>query len=59
MNRIYYKGALGCAIMFDVTSLSSFRSCCHWKRDLDNKAVLPNGDRLPCILLANKVIRCN
>ncbi|XP_029282036.1 ras-related protein Rab-7L1-like isoform X4 [Cottoperca gobio] len=54
MNRIYYKGALGCVVMFDVTNPTSFRSCRHWKQDLDNKAMLPNGDSIPCILLANK-----
>lgn len=59
MTRIYYKGAMGCVVMFDVTSSSSFRSCRHWKQDLDNKAMLPNGESIPCILLANKVIQCN
>ncbi|XP_070695838.1 ras-related protein Rab-7L1-like [Pempheris klunzingeri] len=54
MTRIYYKGALGCALMFDVTSSSSFLSCRHWKQDLDDKTTLPNGDSIPCILLANK-----
>nr|XP_046253381.1 ras-related protein Rab-7L1-like isoform X2 [Scatophagus argus] len=54
MTRIYYKGAVGCVVMFDVTSSSSFLSCRHWKRDLDKKALLPNGDPIPCILLANK-----
>ncbi|KAK1899316.1 Ras-related protein Rab-7L1 [Dissostichus eleginoides] len=54
MNRVYYKGALGCVVMFDVTSSASFLSCRHWKRDLDNKAMLPNGESIPCILLANK-----
>ncbi|CAJ1084381.1 ras-related protein Rab-7L1-like isoform X1 [Xyrichtys novacula] len=54
MTRIYYKGALGCVVMFDVTSSSSFLSCRHWKRDLDDKAMLPNGHPIPCILLANK-----
>ncbi|XP_059189527.1 ras-related protein Rab-7L1-like [Centropristis striata] len=54
MTRIYYKGALGCVVMFDVTSSNSFLSCRHWKRDLDNKATLPNGNSIPCILLANK-----
>lgn len=58
MTRIYYKGALGCVVMFDVTSSSSFSSCRHWKEDLDNKAMLPNGDSIPCILVANKVIEC-
>ncbi|KAM6924369.1 ras-related protein Rab-7L1-like [Xenentodon cancila] len=54
MSRIYYKGSLGCVVMFDVTNSSSFLSCRHWKQDLDNKAMLPNGDSIPCILLANK-----
>ncbi|XP_038579657.1 ras-related protein Rab-7L1-like isoform X2 [Micropterus salmoides] len=54
MTRIYYKGASGCVVMFDVTSSSSFLSCRHWKQDLDNKAMLHNGDSVPCILLANK-----
>ncbi|XP_037337178.1 ras-related protein Rab-7L1-like [Pungitius pungitius] len=54
MNRIYYKGALGCVVMFDVTNSASFLSCRHWKQDLDNKAMLPDGNSIPCILLANK-----
>ncbi|XP_030589249.1 ras-related protein Rab-7L1-like [Archocentrus centrarchus] len=54
MTRIYYKGAVGCVVMFDVTSSSSFSSCRHWKQDLGNKAMLPNGDSIPCILVANK-----
>ncbi|CAK6977003.1 ras-related protein Rab-7L1-like [Scomber scombrus] len=54
MARVYYKGALGCVVMFDVTNKSSFHHCHNWKQDLDNKALLPNGDSIPCILLANK-----
>ncbi|RVE71051.1 hypothetical protein OJAV_G00070620 [Oryzias javanicus] len=54
MTRIYYKGAVGCIVMFDISSSSSFLSCRHWKQDLDHKAMLPNGDSIPCILLANK-----
>ncbi|KAM9752122.1 ras-related protein Rab-7L1-like [Menidia menidia] len=54
MTRIYYRGALGCVVMFDVTNSSSFLNCLHWKRDLDSKAMLPSGEPVPCILLANK-----
>ncbi|XP_054912703.1 ras-related protein Rab-7L1-like [Poeciliopsis prolifica] len=54
MTRIYYKGAVGCVVMFDVTDSSSFLTCRLWKQDLDNKAMLPNGGSIPCILLANK-----
>ncbi|KAF6725356.1 Ras-related protein Rab-7L1 [Oryzias melastigma] len=54
MTRIYYKGAVGCIVMFDISSSSSFLSCRLWKQDLDHKAMLPNGDPIPCILVANK-----
>ncbi|KAM4571091.1 ras-related protein Rab-7L1-like [Fundulus diaphanus] len=54
MTRMYYKGAVGCVVMFDVTNSSSFLNCRLWKQDLDNKAMLPNGGSIPCILLANK-----
>ena len=55
MTRIYYKGTSGCVIMFDVTNPDSFQSCRVWKQDLDSKAMLPDGNPIPCILLANKV----
>ncbi|XP_056466216.1 ras-related protein Rab-7L1-like isoform X1 [Gadus chalcogrammus] len=54
MTRIYYKGTSGCVIMFDVTNPDSFQSCRVWKQDLDSKAMLPDGNPIPCILLANK-----
>jgi Ras-related protein Rab-32 len=55
MTRVYYKEALGCIIVFDVTRASTFEAVSKWKVDLDNKVQLPNGNRVPCILLANKV----
>ncbi|XP_063811223.1 ras-related protein Rab-7L1 isoform X2 [Pseudophryne corroboree] len=54
MTRLYYKQASACVIMFDLTNSDSFRSCQMWKNDLDSKVTLPNGDLVPCILLANK-----
>lgn len=54
MTRVYYKGALGCVVIFDITDSASFLSCRYWKQDLDKKAMLPNGRPIPCILLANK-----
>uniref|UniRef100_A0A672HWP9 Ras-related protein Rab n=1 Tax=Salarias fasciatus TaxID=181472 RepID=A0A672HWP9_SALFA len=54
MTRVYYKGALGCVVMFDISDSSSFLKCHQWKLDLDNKATLPSGAPIPCILLANK-----
>jgi len=55
MTRVYYKDAVGCLVVFDVTRASTFEAVTKWKSDLDNKIQLPNGSRLPCVLLANKV----
>jgi Ras-related protein Rab-32 len=55
MTRVYYKDAVGCFIVFDVTRESTFKAVTKWKTDLDNKVQLPDGNRVPCILLANKV----
>jgi len=57
MTRVYYKDAVGCIIVFDVTRASTFDAVAKWKTDLDNKVQLPDGNRVPCILLANKVFR--
>ena len=56
MDRVYYKNAVGCFIVFDVTRPSTFEAVIRWKDDLDSKASLPDGSRIPCVLLANKVI---
>jgi len=55
MTRVYYKEAVGCIIVFDVTRATTFDAVSKWKSDLDSKVQLPNGDPVPCILLANKV----
>ncbi len=55
MTRVYYKEAVGCFIVFDVTRGSTFDAVTKWKTDLDNKVQLPDGNPVPCVLLANKV----
>jgi Ras-related protein Rab-32 len=55
MTRVYYKEAVGCFIVFDVTRGSTFEAVSKWKTDLDNKVQLPDGNPVPCVLLANKV----
>lgn len=54
MTRVYYKEAVGCFIVFDVTRASTFEAVQKWKNDLDNKVHLANGQPVPCVLLANK-----
>ncbi|XP_062504578.1 uncharacterized protein LOC134181335 isoform X3 [Corticium candelabrum] len=54
MSRVYYRDAVGCLLFFDLTRVQSFRNALRWKYDLDNKVHLPNGQRIPCLLVANK-----
>lgn len=55
MTRLYYRDAVGCLIVYDLSRPSTFDAVTRWKVDLDTKSELPNGNRLPCLLLANKV----
>lgn len=54
MTRVYYKEAVGCLIVFDVTRQSTFEAVTKWKNDLDSKVQLLDGQPVPCVLLANK-----
>ncbi|CAF1456339.1 unnamed protein product [Adineta steineri] len=54
MTRVYYKDAVGCLLVFDITRASTFEAVERWKTDLDSKIQLPDGTRLPCVLMANK-----
>lgn len=55
MTRVYYKEAVGCILVFDVTRPASFEAASKWKADLDSKVLLPSGSKIPCVLLGNKV----
>lgn len=39
---------------FDVSRTATFDAVSKWKQDLDSKVQLPDGNPIPCILLANK-----
>lgn len=54
MTRVYYKEAVGAFIVFDVTRVSTFEAVQKWKADIDNKVFLPDGSKIPVVLLANK-----
>jgi len=54
MTRVYYKEAVGCIVVYDITRPTTFEAVERWKKDLDSKVFLPDGSRIPTILLANK-----
>ncbi len=56
MTSVYYREAVGCIVVFDASRASTFDTVAKLKADLDNKVRLPNGNRIPSILIANKVL---
>jgi Ras-related protein Rab-32 len=58
MTRIYYKDAIGCFIVCDVTKESTLKEVKLWKADFDRNVTVFGGSPVPCVLLANKVGQC-
>jgi len=56
MCRSYYQGASGCCVLFDVTNQKSLDGCAKWKKEVDTRVLQANGNPVPSILLANKVL---
>eukprot|EP01013_Petalomonas_cantuscygni_P037786 TRINITY_DN68686_c0_g1_i1.p1 TRINITY_DN68686_c0_g1~~TRINITY_DN68686_c0_g1_i1.p1 ORF type:complete len:217 (-),score=34.30 TRINITY_DN68686_c0_g1_i1:246-896(-) len=54
LTRVYYKEAVGALVVFDLTSRESLTLAGQWKADVDRKVFLPSGERIPCLLIANK-----
>jgi len=54
MTRVYYRDAVGVFVVFDLTRVTTFEAVTRWKSDLDSKVTLPNGGKIPAILLGNK-----
>lgn len=54
MSRVYYKGAMGALVVFDITNGHSLKAAAQWKQDLDSKVCLQSGRPIPAVLLANK-----
>jgi small GTP-binding protein len=54
MTRVYYRYAIAAVIVFDVTRPATFEAVTKWKDDVNSKVVLPNGEQIPILLLANK-----
>lgn len=54
MTRVYYRYAIAAVIVFDVSRLGTFEAVTKWRDDINSKVVLPNGEQIPILLLANK-----
>lgn len=58
MTRVYYKEAVGAFIVCDAARPETLINALRWKDDVDMKLYLPDGQNVPCVLLANKVYFC-
>ncbi|XP_056152306.1 ras-related protein Rab-32 [Lampris incognitus] len=54
MSRVFYKGAMGALVVFDLSKGSTLEAASAWKQDLDSKIRLESGGPIPAVLLANK-----
>ena len=55
MTRAYFKGAVGALVVFDLGDSQTYSAARKWKADIDKKCALPDGRKIPSILIANKV----
>lgn len=55
LSRIFYTHAVAAIIVFDITKRDSFENTIKWKDDINSKVFLPSGERIPVLLLANKI----
>ncbi len=54
MSRAFYTHAGGAIVVFDLLERKSFEAAAKWKKDIDDKIELPNGSKIPVLLLGNK-----
>ena len=52
--QVYYSGAFGALLVFDLSAPDTFKSVSNWKREIDSKCKLPDGSPLPVLLVGNK-----
>ncbi|KAJ5072148.1 methanogen homoaconitase large subunit [Anaeramoeba ignava] len=55
LTRVYYNGAAGAFVIFDVTRPNTFENAKKWKSDIDSKVYLSDGSPISVVLLANKI----
>eukprot|EP00756_Hemistasia_phaeocysticola_P001528 Hpha_TRINITY_DN11074_c0_g1::TRINITY_DN11074_c0_g1_i1::g.92668::m.92668/K07918/RAB32; Ras-related protein Rab-32 len=55
LTRVYYQGARGVVVVFDLTRRDTLRKALEWKKDIDNKVLLPDESPVPCLLVGSKL----
>lgn len=55
LSEMFYRGADGCVLVFDVTSRKSFDKLDDWLRGFKIQANLTDSDDFPLIVIGNKI----
>ena len=55
VTKIFAKDAHGCIIMSDSTNRQTREETLKWKKSVDEEATFIDGDKLPCVLVENKI----
>jgi len=54
LSRAFYMFSNGAIVVFDLRDRASFEAAARWKKDIDDKIELRNGQKIPVLLLGNK-----
>ena len=55
LTPLFYRGAHGAIIVFDIMATEPLNSIERWKELLDFRILMPDNRTIPCVVLANKV----
>ena len=55
MTQLFYKDAVGCLVVFDVSKSRTLTGAIQWKKDFDKKVNFDPHNPVPCLLVGNKV----
>ena len=55
VTKIFAKDAHGCVILSDATNRQTREETLKWKKSVDEEATFIDGDKLPCVLVENKI----
>lgn len=53
--EVYYRDSHGAIVIYDCKRHETLTGAFRWKKDLDSKLALDNGQPIPAVLVANKV----
>ena len=54
-SKIFTKDSHGALIVCDVTNPSTLEATAKWKKSIDENAKFVDGEKLPCVLIENKI----